>query len=65
MTARPSPAASPLVAVYDGRHCVGHVLARGKLGFESFNRDDRSVGVFATQREAIAALDEGAVGEAS
>jgi hypothetical protein len=35
---------------------VGFVFARGKTGYEAFNRDERSVGVFKTQREAAAAL---------
>jgi hypothetical protein len=54
MTAR--PAATPLVSVYDGRQCLGHVLARGKTGFEAFDRDDKSVGVFPTAKQAANAL---------
>jgi hypothetical protein len=37
--------------------CRGHVLARGKLGFEAFDIDDRSLGVFPTQDAAINAID--------
>jgi hypothetical protein len=44
------------VYVYDGRTCRGHVINRGPQGFEAFDHDDRSVGVFSTQREAAAAL---------
>jgi hypothetical protein len=47
---------TPLLSVYDGRECVGFILARGKLGFEAIDRDERSVGIFKTQREAAAAL---------
>jgi hypothetical protein len=55
----PKPAATPLVSVYDGTTCLGHVLGRGKTGFEAFTADDKSVGVFKTQREAAAALTGG------
>ena len=52
MTARPSP----LSYVYDGQQCLGHVLARGKAGYEAFDRDDKSIGIFETQRQAASAL---------
>jgi len=29
-------AVSPLAYVYDGRRCLGHIIARGKAGFEAF-----------------------------
>jgi len=32
----------PLVAVYDGRACLGHVLGRGRAGFEAFDADNGS-----------------------
>ena len=54
MTAR--PATTPLVSVYDGQQCLGHVLGRGKAGYEAFNRDDKSLGIFETQRQAANAL---------
>jgi hypothetical protein len=44
------------VYVYDGRQCLGHVVNRGVAGFEAFDRDDRSAGIFPTQAEAAAAL---------
>ena len=50
------PAAPPLVSVYDGQQILGHVLARGKAGFEAFDIEDRSVGMFPTQRQAANAL---------
>ena len=50
--------ASPLAYVYDGRHCLGHVLSRGPKGFEAFNTDDRSLGLFQSQAEAANALVE-------
>jgi hypothetical protein len=45
-----------LQAVYDGQHCLGHLLARGKLGFEAFDADDRSLGVCADARAAADAI---------
>jgi hypothetical protein len=56
MTAR--PIITPMISVYDGRSCVGFILSRGRAGYEVFNRDERSLGIYPTQREAAAALDE-------
>ena len=50
---------APLAFVYDGRHCLGFILARGKLGFEAMARDERSLGLFQTQREAATAIMRG------
>jgi hypothetical protein len=47
---------APLAYVYDGRQCLGHVIARNKLGFEAFDGDEQSVGIFETQRQAANAL---------
>jgi hypothetical protein len=48
---------APLMAyVYDGRACLGFILARGKLGFESFDPNGKSLGVFATQEQAATAI---------
>jgi hypothetical protein len=52
--------------VYDGRACVGFVLARGRAGFEAFDREQVSLGVFKTAAAAAnvafdnAANEEGA-----
>jgi hypothetical protein len=46
-----------LLAVLAGPACIGFVLARGKLGHEAFDADDRSLGIFPTQREAAAAIE--------
>jgi hypothetical protein len=55
--ARSSPVSfQAFVAVYVGRECLGQVLPRGKAGFEAFDRDDRSVGIFSTQSAAAASL---------
>jgi hypothetical protein len=50
---------APCVSVHDGPRCVGHVLAQGKRGYEAFDTDDKSHGIFATQLEAAAALGDG------
>jgi hypothetical protein len=47
-----------LIYVYDGRACLGHVLSRGKLGFEAFDLDEKSLGLFPTQRAAATAIME-------
>jgi hypothetical protein len=47
---------APLLSAYDGRHCVGFVLPRGKVGFEAFDHNEQSCGLFATRELAIAAL---------
>jgi hypothetical protein len=45
-----------MLSAYNGQHCVGHLIRRGKFGVEAFFLDDRSIGVFASQYEAIQAL---------
>jgi len=42
--------AAPLSYVYDGRACLGFVLSRGRAGFEAFDIEERSLGVYATTR---------------
>jgi len=54
-----SSAPSPLSYVYDGQRCIGFVCSRGKLGFEAFDSEKRSLGVYGTQREAAAAIMRG------
>jgi hypothetical protein len=45
---------TPLISIYDGRACVGFVLARGPRGFEAFGSDaETSLGTFKTQAQAI------------
>jgi hypothetical protein len=39
---------------------AGFILPRGKLGFEAFDRHERSVGMFPTQQAAAASLDAAA-----
>jgi hypothetical protein len=49
-------ASATMVFVYDGRRCIGFVLNRGRRGFEAFDCDERSLGVFETQAAAAAAI---------
>jgi hypothetical protein len=49
-------AVSPMAYVYDGRQCLGHIIARGKSGFEAFDADDKSLGLFPSQRAAADAI---------
>jgi hypothetical protein len=51
-------ALASLSYVYDGRRCLGHIIARGKTGFEAFDADDKSVGLFPSQRAAADALTQ-------
>jgi hypothetical protein len=56
---------APLSYIYDGRECLGFVLARGKLGFEALDRDERSLGLYpaapaAANAVCAAAENEGA-----
>jgi len=52
-------AISPLAYVYDGRECLDFVLSRGRADFEAFDSEERSLGVYGTQREAAAAIMRG------
>jgi hypothetical protein len=45
-----------MVSVYDGQTCIGFIFARGKLGFEAVDREERTLGLFQTQREAATAI---------
>jgi hypothetical protein len=45
-----------LAYVTDGREAIGHIIARGKLGFEAFDREDVSIGMFKTQPAAANAV---------
>jgi hypothetical protein len=42
----------PLVSVYDGRTCIGFVLARGARGFEAFDAAEKSLGICARMRQS-------------
>jgi hypothetical protein len=36
--------------------CVGFFIYRGKLGYEAFDGDEKSLGMFPTKHEAAAAV---------
>jgi hypothetical protein len=49
---------TPMVSLYDGRTCAGFILNRGRLGFEAFTADQRSLGTYPTQHAAADAIME-------
>jgi hypothetical protein len=49
-----------ITSVYAGQVCIGFILDRGTVGFEAFSADEKSLGLFPTQREAAAAIMRGA-----
>jgi hypothetical protein len=51
---------SALDYVYDGQQVI---IGRGKLGFEGFDREERSLGLFKTAPEAANAVADAAVNE--
>jgi hypothetical protein len=60
MTAPRKPAASATMLTVndDGQRCVGHIIARGKLGHEAFDVSDRSIRIFQAQAQAADAIRE-------
>jgi hypothetical protein len=46
------------LSIYTGQVCCGHILNRGKAGWEAFDRDDSSLGIFKSQADAINAIDQ-------
>jgi len=45
-------------ALYSGRTCLGFILNRGRSGYEAFDCDDKSIGIFETQQLAADTLSE-------
>jgi hypothetical protein len=56
MSARSTDKSSIMVSVFDGRDCIGFVISRGKAGCEPFNADQKSIGLFSSEADAVAAL---------
>ena len=54
MTAPTTTVLAPVLGE-DGK-CIGFVLARGHTGFEAFDRDDKSIGIFPSQPQAANAV---------
>jgi hypothetical protein len=48
--------ASNLVSVYAGTTCVGHILYKSRVGYEAYDFNDRSIGIFPTQQAAANAI---------
>jgi hypothetical protein len=51
-------AAPTMLSVFDGRELRGFILSRGRTGFEAFDCDLTSCGIYPTQKEAAASLPE-------
>ena len=49
-----------MLSVYDGQRCLGHIIKRGERGFEAYNHDDQSLGVFPSDHEAADAVTHAA-----
>jgi hypothetical protein len=49
-----------MLIVYDGTACLGFILNRGPHGFEAVCRDEKTLGTYATQREAADAVSAAA-----
>jgi hypothetical protein len=49
----PSPA---MVSVYYEQRWIGHVLTRSDQGFEAYDQNEQSLGVFKTEDEATTAI---------
>ena len=55
-----SGAQTAMLSVYDGQRCLGHIIKRGERGFEAYNHDDQSLGVFPSDHEAADAVTRAA-----
>jgi hypothetical protein len=54
MTGAPEPT---MLVVFDNRQCcLGHLLRRGREGWEAIDSHDTSLGVYPTKTEAAGAL---------
>jgi hypothetical protein len=53
----------PLSYVYDASNCLGFVLSRGRSGYESFDREQSSLGLFETAAKAANAVFKAAANE--
>jgi hypothetical protein len=56
-----APPLTSLSYVLTNDRCVGYLIKRGKTGFEAFDADDRSLGTFAAEDDAVAAVRKGRV----
>jgi hypothetical protein len=58
----PQHPSAPMVSVYDGRRCIGFVLAAGREGFRAYDADEVTLGLFPKMRDAVAAVSAKAIG---
>ncbi len=56
ISARLGADAPALLAVYEGRVCIGHLLRRGAAGVEAFSSEDVSFGMYESEAAATSAL---------
>jgi len=47
---------APMSYIYDGRAYLGFVFSRGRAGFEAFDREERSLGLYPTAPAAANAV---------
>jgi hypothetical protein len=47
-----------MLSVYSGTVCLGHLLNRGKLGWEAIDADDRSLGLYPDEQSAARAIPD-------
>jgi hypothetical protein len=58
IAATQAPVTKPaLLSVYSGRERLGRIVCRGKLGFEAFDADERSLGAFPDLKRAADAVE--------
>jgi hypothetical protein len=62
MDIRQSDKVGKFAYVVHNQICVGFLIARGPAGVESFDRSERSLGVFADENAAVAAIFKSATG---
>jgi len=55
--------ARTLSYVTDGREAIGFILERGRVGFEGFTREEKSLGLFKTAAAAANAIFDTAANE--
>jgi hypothetical protein len=45
-SAKTKPLSRGMLAIYDDKKCIGHLLIRHRAGVEAFDSDDHSLGVY-------------------
>jgi hypothetical protein len=51
-----NPNSTPLATIMRGDRCVGFLLRRGPKGIEAYAGDERSLGIFTDEHDAVAAV---------